>query len=261
MPELLIPVFLQTLADAPDSPVPVTGLAEISERAKQAADDARVATQNASAQAKKAHEAQIRIHAHNDDCANKWFWNRPANWVSRDRYRGYTKRRPDGIIAPHGEGESAHTNVIYRCANFDDGAISGLVVEQYASTGMLAGLRYERLSTGHQMRLDDPLTKTSLIGEWTGIASQISFKLGTIVYRDGSQYCGYCDVVQPHGNAAPSGFGIWSDSEELQTVFGFFEAGFLEDVALVVNSKPPKMAYAGRFSAGRLLQRAPAGLP
>ena len=249
------PVFLDTLTDAPVGQFSEIDVREVAELAAQAAKEARQKADRAMELAEDAKRAQVRIHAHNQECDKRMPWNKPANWRKHGNgsqsYQGYTTRDAEGFFIPHGEGESTHPSTTYRCANFDRRNVAGLVVETFADGSTSAGSRFEEKGIAELIHTSRQMNAV-FAGYWTTSADVMSLKLGMITYPDKSVYYGYCSHVQSLDHVAPSGFGVWSDDGKI-TVFAGFEDGFADGVALFRMAAGKQGDYLGAFSKGRLL--------
>jgi len=224
---------------------------DVAKRAAEATAEARTAAERALDYARAAQQAQVRIKAHNDDCENRWPWSRPANWKkvggSGRSYRGYTTLH-GGQIVPHGEGESSHPVVKYRCAKFDHRLVAGLMVQQFSNGSTAAGHYIEAEGVAEMSHVDTQMS-ASYIGRWVTDGDTMSLKVGTLVYPDKSTYYGYCAHIDSLDHVAPAGFGAWSRDEQI-TVLAYFNEGLAEGAGLIRRAGSGD--YAATFSAGRV---------
>jgi hypothetical protein len=247
------PVFIESFPDAPLGEVSGEEAGVHYTAALEAAEDAGKAADEADALAQKAAQAQARIHSHNEHCMKQFFWSRPGNWkrygANGFEYQGYCKRNSDNLLVAHGEGEMQLPSGLYRCAEFRDGKISGLVLERYPTGTVSAGKMLEADGTAYLL-WEDPNRRFVSRGHWVG-KNGMELKNGSITYGDGSIYRGVCRYSEGVSCVAPSGFGVWSSGDTLR-VSGFFQNGFAEGVARIEESGA---VFEGMFSMGRLLKR------
>lgn len=246
-----LPFHIETVADAPIVAIDAGSVEQAVEEARAAAALASEAVEKALENERKAREAQVRIHAHNQEISGKFF-GKPAGWKSLagGQYLGYTDFDHEGDIVPHGEGEQWFPSGNYCCGEFHMQHGKGLTFWRFADGAERVGWFDARANTGSCV--DRAPNGVIAAGDFAPGGMGYTQKLGLIQYPDESQYLGYCDFTREADYWAPSGFGVWDSGRSL-TCAGYFEDGLLSGECEIAT---PSGRVGGRASLGRLIGKA-----
>jgi len=254
----LPPIVVETLTLTKSASISAEEISRVATAVDRAVTEANRAIDTALERVHEAEQRQLLVNSHNEECERLSSWRRPAGWMSHHSgttaYRGYTKIGPDGRSHPHGEGQSRHPNVTYRCANFDLGAVRGLCVEGWADGSAMSGYLDDVEGFG-DLRRNDCQTGCTYVGHWKRVGEWTSLQLGAIEYPDGSIYRGQCGRVEELQRVWPDGYGSWELAKHAVVVRCGFERGFAQGAAVIqVNGH----SFGGHFDSGRLTGVVPA---
>jgi hypothetical protein len=245
-----LPFQIDTMADAPVAGIDCGAVNQAADEANAASSLAADAAEKAFDWEVKAREAQVRIHAFNQEIAGKFF-GKPAGWrkLAGGQYIGFTDLDHEGDLVPHGEGEQWFPSGNYCCGEFHMQHGKGLSYWRFANGMERVGSFDVRKNSGSCV--DRTPHGVVSAGDFAPGGLGYTFKLGLIQYPDESQYLGFCDFVREADCWAPSGFGIWTSGTSF-SCFGYFEDGSLSGECLL---RTPSGNVGGNASQGRLIAR------
>lgn len=246
-----LPFMIETVADAPVLGIDHGAVNEAADEANAASALAADAAEKAFDNEDRAREAQVRIHAHNQEIAGKFF-GKPAGWrkLAGGQYMGYTDFDHEGDIVPHGEGEQWFPSGNYVCGEFHMQHGKGLSFWRFADGAERVGWFDVRANTGSCV--DRSPNGVVTAGDFARGGVGYTQKLGLIQYPDESQYLGFCDYVREADYWAASGFGMWNSGRSL-SCYGYFEEGSLNGECLIMT---PSGNVGAKASLGRLIAKA-----
>jgi hypothetical protein len=246
-----LPFQLETIAGAPMQDIDTRSVEQVVEEANTASALATEAAAKAFENEKNAREAQVRIHAHNEEVAGKLF-GKPAGWrkLGGGQYVGYTATDHEGDLVPHGEGEQWFQSGNYLCADHHMQFPKGLTFWHFADGAERVGWFDAKANMGSCV--DRTPSGVITAGDYAPGGMGHTQKLGLIQYPDGSQYIGFCDYAREADYWAPSGFGVWDSGRSLACL-GYFEDGLLSGECAISTKEG---LVAGKASYGRLIAKA-----